>query len=70
MEVKELGHTVAEVSKMLRCTTTHVQRHIRSGRLRAINTGKGPDHPRWLILDADLLTFLEAQSTTGETTNA
>lgn len=69
MDAEKLGYRIAEVSKMIQCSPKHIQILIREGRLKAVNTGKGPDHPRWLILRADLMAFLEPHVSTGETTN-
>ena len=66
MAIEPLGRTVGETAQVLRCTSHQVLRHIRDGRLRAINTaGQGRRRPRWLIREKDLNEFLDAQLSTS-----
>jgi excisionase family DNA binding protein len=59
--------TVAEVAKLLRINRGKVLGWVTSGRLKAVNTAKGPGRPRYRIARADLDLFLAGRTRRPET---
>jgi hypothetical protein len=59
------GLTLPEVSTYIRIGPGKLRGHIRSGRLRALNTNRsGSGRPRFVILPEDLQSFIQSLAVT------
>jgi hypothetical protein len=56
------GLTVADVAMRLRVSTERIHLWIRDGKLRAFNRRDGGKRPAYVVLPADLATFLNARA--------
>ncbi len=56
--------TVAEICKRLGVTRPVIIKHIREGRLAAMNVGSGLIKPEYRVSEDDYLKFLQSRMTT------
>jgi excisionase family DNA binding protein len=62
--------TVADVCRICKVSRSHAVREIMSGRLHALNIGRGPQRRDWRVRPEDLEAYLKSLSGAAATGSA